>query len=259
MIHVGEEYAWLNNLDEPKLILDLGANVGYSATLFLSTFPNCFVIAVEPDPDNFKILEMNLAPYHGRFTAIQAAVWPESGKLSFAPETIAPGNEWGRKVEHFSQTVGQVEAVDILSLVRMTKFERISLLKIDIEGAEEQLFSRRSDEWLNRTDTFCVELHGEASMLALKRAIDGSSFTLSSSGELTIGSRVTGNTASAPDVEALADGMRASLDSPTERIATMGEDARRRGLRHDINNEVAKLAVLISTFMLAPGQHAAGQ
>jgi hypothetical protein len=39
-------------------------------------------------------------------------------------------------------------------------WDRIGLLKVDIEGHEKVLFSRDCD-WLNRVDAICIEWHGE--------------------------------------------------------------------------------------------------
>src|SRR4051812_39387542 len=64
-IFVEREYACLDDLSDVDLVLDCGANVGYSSAYFLDRFPTCHVIAVEPDPENYALLEENLAPYRG--------------------------------------------------------------------------------------------------------------------------------------------------------------------------------------------------
>ena len=65
-VFVANEYACLRNISSPRLILDLGANVGYSSVYFLNCFPTATVMAVEPDPDNFELCRKNLAPYRDR-------------------------------------------------------------------------------------------------------------------------------------------------------------------------------------------------
>ena len=45
----------LNNIN-PKLILDLGANIGLTTAYLKNIFPDCEVISVEPDQSNFKQL-----------------------------------------------------------------------------------------------------------------------------------------------------------------------------------------------------------
>ena len=62
-IFTEQEYGPLAALPGPSLILDCGANVGYSAIWFLNRFPSARVIAVEPDLENFRMCQANLAPY----------------------------------------------------------------------------------------------------------------------------------------------------------------------------------------------------
>lgn len=50
----------LDDVASADLIVDCGANVGYSSAYFLSRFPGATVIAVEPDAQNFAALEWNL-------------------------------------------------------------------------------------------------------------------------------------------------------------------------------------------------------
>jgi hypothetical protein len=68
-------------------------------------------------------------------------------------------------------------------------FERVSILKIDIEGAEAEVFAAECS-WLERIDTLAIELH-EDSMFGNGRAvftqaIADTDFELSTRGDLTI-------------------------------------------------------------------------
>src|SRR5262245_15773023 len=47
-----EEYAPLKGLGEPRLILDCGANVGYTSVYLLNHYPHARLIAIEPDAGN---------------------------------------------------------------------------------------------------------------------------------------------------------------------------------------------------------------
>src|SRR5262245_452689 len=51
-VFVDLQYAALVPRAAPRLILDCGANVGYTASYFLTRFPSARVFAVEPDPGN---------------------------------------------------------------------------------------------------------------------------------------------------------------------------------------------------------------
>ena len=186
-IFVEREYSCFDDLSDVGLIIDLGANVGYSSAYFLSRFQKCFVVAVEPDKDNFAVLTRNLAQYQGRCIAVHAAAWPEKTMLCLVSESMGLGNEWGRRVTANTQEGQWVQALDVDSLMAMTDYDRISVLKIDIEGAERELFARNFASWLNRPDNFCIEVHDTVCREVLEKAIAGRGFALSSSGELLVG------------------------------------------------------------------------
>jgi FkbM family methyltransferase len=188
-IFVEREYRCLDHVKRPDLIIDCGANVGYSSTYFLSTFPTSFVIAVEPDPDNFRLLKKNLAPYVGRHIAIQAAVWPFDERLRFQKENSGKGKEWARSVERAPAGAlpsKAIETVDIPKLISFSRFNRISILKVDIEGAEQDLFCSKSSEWLGRVDNIVIELHNENSSRVFFESIGADRFNIGTCGELTV-------------------------------------------------------------------------
>src|SRR5687768_11020068 len=63
-------------------VLDLGANIGLASAFFLSRFPGCRVVAVEPDPQNAAVCRRNLEPFGERAVLIQGAVWANDARLS---------------------------------------------------------------------------------------------------------------------------------------------------------------------------------
>lgn len=188
-IFLALEYLCFSEIADVGLIIDLGANVGYSAAYFLSTFKDCFVVCVEPDPENFAILSKNLDPYADRCLLVQAAVWPESTRLWLNPATMSEENEWGRQVTAQHTNGAPVESVDVASLIAMTSYPSVSILKVDIEGAEREVFARNYESWLDRTENFCIEVHGNDCQAVLDMALAGRNFTMSQSGELIVGKR----------------------------------------------------------------------
>jgi FkbM family methyltransferase len=181
-IFLFHEYRCLSGIESPSLIVDLGANVGYASTYFLSKFKNCPVIAVEPDPANFVELQNNVAPYGRRVTTIQAAVWPRPERIKL--DHPGQGQEWGVRVKPSAD--GAVQAVTIPELLKVSGQDRISLLKIDIEGAEIDLFKSGTEEWLNKVDNIVIELHGEEAKETFHSAIGRSKFSISNCDELTV-------------------------------------------------------------------------
>lgn len=58
-----------------------------------------------------------------------------------------------------SQTEGAVKAVSIKDIMEQYSFDRIDILKIDIEGAEIELFKNNYDDWLPSVRVLIIELH----------------------------------------------------------------------------------------------------
>jgi FkbM family methyltransferase len=145
-------------VQDPKWIVDLGANIGLASVFFLERFPGCKVLAVEPDPENIDICRLNLAPYGDRVTLIQAAVWPHRTRLNVSHD-FGDGLAWATKVVQSAPgEAGAVEGIDMPTLIGRTGGAEIDFLKMDIEGAELPLFSADTS-WLGRVKALGVELH----------------------------------------------------------------------------------------------------
>lgn len=155
-IFLDEVYHFFPQDFNPKVIIDAGANVGYSAVWFASKFPNAKILAIEPEKSNFDLLKTNTI---NRLTIIpiKAGLWFEKSFLkihdsksgSWAFETRIPKK--GEKTD--------VETVTIPELIINYKLNQIDLLKIDIEGAEYELFQNQAENWLPFVNMIMIETH----------------------------------------------------------------------------------------------------
>jgi FkbM family methyltransferase len=190
-IFVLREYAGIADLPTSGLIIDCGANAGFSTAYFLSQLPGVHVIAVEPDPGNFRMLERNTAAFGDRCTRIRAGVWSEPGGLRIVDAPGGDGREWARGVEVVAPgEPADIQAVSIDMLLEQSAYERIAFLKVDIEGAEQAVFSQGAEAWLDRVDRIAIELHGDACAAAYHKAVDAAGFESVDVGGLTF-SRLT--------------------------------------------------------------------
>ncbi|AWI90317.1 hypothetical protein C0214_19905 [Methylobacterium sp. DM1] len=148
--------------ERASVVFDLGSNIGLAALFFADKYPGAKIVSVEPDPDNFAMLRENTIGVYGIETE-QAAVWTASGTISFATtsETGEDLGAWGGQTLEAaapSQSVVSVRAISIPDLMSRYGVERIDVLKVDIEGAELELFSRNAS-WLEQVDMVLVETH----------------------------------------------------------------------------------------------------
>jgi FkbM family methyltransferase len=124
-IFVQCEYASLDDLPKVGLVIDCGANVGYSTAYFLSRHPDCRVLAVEPDPENFLMLERNLHPYGSRVQLLQAGVWSHKTRLALATSIYRDGSDWAKQVRLAGQDDDtSIAGIDIGSLLASSGQDR---------------------------------------------------------------------------------------------------------------------------------------
>jgi FkbM family methyltransferase len=187
-IFIKREYRCLDHVQNASLILDCGANCGYSAAYFLSRYPQSFVVAVEPDAGNVQALKNNLEPYPGRYRVVQGGIWPRAAGLVVEGNSdFGDGRDWARAVrEARDGEIPDVQATSIGQLLLQSGFERISILKIDIEGSERMVFGEGALDWIDRVDNMVIELHGEACAEAVHSAMAGRGFAVSQCDELTV-------------------------------------------------------------------------
>ena len=173
-IFMEEEYGCLRTISPPDLILDLGANVGYSSAYFLSCFPNATVVAVEPDPDNFELCRKNLAPYADRAKIVQGAVGRSAASWHFLAVRSAMAVNGPLKYE--KSTVSRMSRrlrLGTWQAFAIGRRENVDLLKVDIERSELEVFGASSSSWLPEMGNICIELHGDDCREVFLRALEG--------------------------------------------------------------------------------------
>jgi FkbM family methyltransferase len=158
-----------------RVIIDAGANIGLSAVFYANQFPGARIIAIEPEPSNYEMLQKNTAPYPS-VTPVHAALWKENGTLCLfdtgAGNTAFQVGDM-RKVSGVEER-GVVQAITLEKLMEQFGIAYIDYLKMDVEGAEKEIFEHATP-WIDRVGTIGVELHdwmrsgcGESVRLAAK-------------------------------------------------------------------------------------------
>ena len=153
------EYYRLPLVAPPATILDLGANIGLTAVYFGRCFPDAQIAAVEPVPDNLRILAKNLDLNAVQATIVPAAVDTKDGEVFMQLGSMDYGHRVAVEGAPLDGGIA-VKAISVPSLLDRLGWDRIGLLKVDIEGHERALFSVDCG-WLARVDALCIECHDE--------------------------------------------------------------------------------------------------
>lgn len=166
---------------EPKTILDLGANIGLASVWFANQMHSAppgggssFLLAVEPVSENAGLVEMNYRSNHIPGEVIRAAVGLQPGEAWF--ESRVESN-LGRLVKEQAAGHTRVLVVGIGDLLGRFPMGLVDLVKMDIEGGEEELLSHDTD-WLTKVKALIVEWHDErADSRPLIRNVEAAGFT----------------------------------------------------------------------------------
>lgn len=146
-------------------VIDIGAGIGEFTLLTAKEHPTCTLLAYEPFPDSFRLLEKNLAL--NRVTSVQAfplAVAVRAGESVQLSMVGAP-------VQHTTTPVaGNPAATDSIAVATTSLqqifeengVERCDFLKIDCEGCEFALMLEAPPDILQRIDRICMEYHANA-------------------------------------------------------------------------------------------------
>jgi FkbM family methyltransferase len=142
---------------EPKTIVDAGANIGMATLYFSNRFPNAHIMAIEPHPQNFEMLQRNCAGLPN-VTLVCAALWPRAGKVTISDHHQG---EWAYSVteERAQPGTTEVPSISLNDIFERLKVDHIDILKLDIEGSERELFSVDPETWLERVGIIIIELH----------------------------------------------------------------------------------------------------
>ncbi|CAI5503364.1 unnamed protein product [Closterium sp. Naga37s-1] len=172
----------------PSAILDAGANIGLASLIFAlrsgasagqlraacsllspclhhpppalppppSSFPGALIVAVEPARDNFALLQRNVK-HLPRILPVNAALWSHDTRIAVTA---------GRREGFWAyETHASVSVPSLLQRVQLPRFDYV---KIDIEGAEKQVFcsaaaagatDAAAGGWQHDGEVFSLEVH----------------------------------------------------------------------------------------------------
>lgn len=155
-VFVSKDYFFQSDTPEPKII-DCGANIGMSVLYFKFIYPNCSIVAFEPNPRAFHLLKKNIEQNNLKNIVVyNLALSDAKGEIDFytgndeqilVASTIKErGGDYKIKIE-----------TDILSSFLT---DAVDLVKMDIEGSEKQVLNDLVlSEKLYTSKKYIIEYH----------------------------------------------------------------------------------------------------
>ena len=144
-----------------RTVLDVGANIGATALYFSQIFPNARVYAFEPAPDNFKVLERNIANsprIRGFNFALGASdatleLFASDNPVNFGGYSLHPaGSDPSKRI--------RIPVRSVAAVLAELQLEEFDVLKVDTEGAEWDIVTAFPENVLRTAKYITGELHG---------------------------------------------------------------------------------------------------
>src|SRR5207249_1701965 len=138
-------------------------HVGFTTLFLASQFPGARHLCVEPNPANVALLRSNLSGLSERVEIVEAAVSNRTGNVRLVDTDWS----WGGHVIETGPSSRTVSCITLEDIMSRHGIETIDILKVDVEGAERQIFSGRPS-WLRRVGCVITELHNDYSIADLR-------------------------------------------------------------------------------------------
>jgi len=160
----------LDRIHDGSTVVDIGANIGIFTIKAARAAKNVKVFSYEPFPESFESLTKNIH-LNGLETTVKAtnaAVAGKHGELTLFFRAHDPGgvslHEYGDKSELSSL---KVPSFTLEEVFRANKIEVCDYLKMDCEGAEEQIVMQTPKELFERIKSITLEWHGPLNTMSV--------------------------------------------------------------------------------------------
>jgi FkbM family methyltransferase len=156
---------------------------------FAHNLQNSKIYAIEPSSENASIFIENISflENNQNIHLYQKALSHKAGMTYTIDRDFRDGKDWSIVTK--SDISGDVLGISLDEIIKDNNLQYITLLKIDIEGAERFIFNGENNiSFLHITQILAIEIHDEYEMRdSIYHLLRNNNFFLFESGELTIG------------------------------------------------------------------------
>ncbi len=170
----------------PVTIVDAGANVGFASLFFKLKYPKSHILAIEIESENIEMIKKNTAQI-SNFEVISKALYNRKAYFKIENPFNATNSFQINETEDVNNF--DIESITVDEVLTYKKWKTIDVLKIDIEGAEKQLFENNYQSWIPKVKVIMIETHDRMLLncsLTVIRALSEFNFILYTTTEGTL-------------------------------------------------------------------------
>jgi FkbM family methyltransferase len=148
---------------KPRVIFDVGANIGIAALYFACVYPEAQIYCFEPLPENLQLLRRNVAPFGSRIVVVPAGLFDAQGSFEYHmsdnPQSFGGGTFCG--IGDDPNRVLHLPVVTAAAAMQTLEVEHVDVFKLDTEGAELPILKGVPDAVRRNAQAYIGELHGK--------------------------------------------------------------------------------------------------
>ena len=180
--HIHEPNAtalYRNCIKKGMYVVDIGSNLGYYALLASTLVGHRGkVLAIEPEPQNYKLLTINANTNHlQNIDIIQCAVGGKDGMSEFYITEASNTNSLIPPITGKIISSIQIKTRKLDTLLKEHNFSKVDLIRMDIEGGEVVAIEGMQNTFKQYKPTIVAELHcdavGTESIVKLLKSLKG--------------------------------------------------------------------------------------
>ena len=153
----------LDELSEGMICIDIGSNIGYYALLESKKIgKNGNVLAIEPSPENFSTLVYNIKLQNDQnINAFNFAIGDKNDEIEFL---IGKKSNWSKvkdenDIIESEDKIIKIPLKTLNSFVKDNQLEKIDLLRMDVEGYENNIIDGAIEVLTKFKPKIMVEIH----------------------------------------------------------------------------------------------------
>jgi len=155
-IFIGREY-YISKI-KPRIIVDIGANIGDSTIFFSRTYPKSKIFAYEPSSKIYSSLQNNLKLNKvENVKPFKLGISSKSGKIKFYENSKSGLSSLYVKSDNNKKST--INVVTLNYIFNKNNIKKCDLLKVDCEGAEYDIILNLDKDILSKIRNMIIEYH----------------------------------------------------------------------------------------------------